>query len=99
RAGRGARRRRSGGTTDGARRMSLAPPHARPPMLAEAVVAAAAALRDTSPTARLDAEILTMHVADVSRSDLIAHADRPLTASQTAALDALVARRHTGEPI
>jgi release factor glutamine methyltransferase len=60
---------------------------------------ATAALRACSPTPRLDAEVLAMHVAGLTRTQLVTRGDQPLSAVQDARLAALVARRARGEPI
>ena len=48
---------------------------------------------------RLDARLLLEHVCGCRHADLIAHPERPLSATQTAAFEALVARRAGGEPL
>ncbi len=48
---------------------------------------------------RLDARLLLEHVCGCRHADLIAHPERPLSAAQTAAFEALVARRAGGEPL
>lgn len=48
---------------------------------------------------RLEAELLLVHVLGKPRSWLIAHADDVLDDAQAAAFDALVQRRHRGEPV
>jgi release factor glutamine methyltransferase len=48
---------------------------------------------------RLEAELLLVHVLDKPRSWLIAHADDALDEAQTNAFEALVQRRHNGEPV
>lgn len=60
---------------------------------------AIAALTASSPTPRLDAEVLLRHVTGSSPSGLIAGADRPLGADAMRRLDDLVSRRERGEPI
>ena len=48
---------------------------------------------------RLDARLLLEHVCGCRHADLIAHPERPLSATQAAAFEALVARRAGGEPL
>ncbi len=60
---------------------------------------ATAALRAFSPTPRLDAEVLAMHITGLSRTQLVTRGDQPLPAAQDACLTALVARRAYGEPV
>lgn len=60
---------------------------------------AAARLAATSPTPRLDAEVLAMHVCGLTRSELITRADTELCATASARLEQLLARRACGEPI
>ncbi len=60
------------------------------------------AIRDltpTSPTPRLDAEVLIMHVCGLNRSGLIARDRLLLSGDQRQRLDELLARRQRGEPI
>lgn len=49
--------------------------------------------------ARRDAEILLLHATGLSRATLLAHDDDSLAPDLTAAFDALITRRSTGEPI
>jgi len=53
----------------------------------------------TSPTARLDAEVLMMHVCGLDRSGLIARGHAVLTDAQERRLEELLARRRRGDPI
>lgn len=48
---------------------------------------------------RLDAELLLGHVLRIDRTGVIAHPDAPVGDGQTAAFEALVARRAAGEPV
>ena len=57
------------------------------------------ALTTSSPTPRLDAEVLLRHVTGSTPTSLIAGADRPLGADAIRRLDELVSRRKRGEPI
>lgn len=68
-------------------------------LLSGAAAALQAALGLSRREARLEAQILAAHALGVARPWLIAHADHPLSPQLTATLDALVARRMTGEPI
>ncbi|WP_304650345.1 peptide chain release factor N(5)-glutamine methyltransferase [Thalassolituus sp. C2-1] len=52
-----------------------------------------------SDSARLDAELLLAHVLQQSRTWLYTWSDRPLSAEQQQAADALLARRLAGEPV
>lgn len=52
-----------------------------------------------SPTPRLDAEVLVMHVTGLTRAQLITRAAEPLTPDPQSRLEALLARRARGEPI
>ncbi|MHB8623421.1 MAG: peptide chain release factor N(5)-glutamine methyltransferase [Sulfuricaulis sp.] len=56
-------------------------------------------LQLTSPTPRLDAEAITMHICGLDRSQLIARGLAPLTSDQSHQLAELSARRQRGEPI
>jgi release factor glutamine methyltransferase len=51
------------------------------------------------PAGNIEAEALLAHVLGVSRAWLFAHPERQLTAAETAAFGALLARRETGEPL
>ena len=64
-------------------------------VLRDAIVA----LTASSPTPRLDAEVLLRHITDSTPTSLIAGADRPLGADEIRRLGELVARRERGEPI
>jgi release factor glutamine methyltransferase len=67
--------------------------------VAEFLAHAAARLGGASPTPRLDAEVLTMHVCGLTRSELITRADTELCGTASARLEQLLARRVQGEPI
>jgi release factor glutamine methyltransferase len=56
-------------------------------------------LADTSPSPRLDAEVLLMHVTGLTRSALITRAQVPVSAQNAAQLNELLARRARGEPV
>jgi release factor glutamine methyltransferase len=60
---------------------------------------AIAALAASSPTPRLDAEVLVMHVCRIGRSELITHSETALTGDQQSKLEGLLARRQRGEPV
>jgi release factor glutamine methyltransferase len=60
---------------------------------------AAAVLAHTSPTPRLDAEVLVMHVCGLDRSGLITRAHASLSGEQRRRLNEWVARRQRGEPV
>ncbi len=53
----------------------------------------------TSPTARVDAETLLMHLSGITRASLITRAGELLDARQHEAFQQLVARREAGEPV
>lgn len=53
----------------------------------------------SSPSARLDAEVLLGHVLGRPRVDLYAHPDRPLTPEEETAYRALLERRSRQEPV
>jgi len=63
----------------------------------EVLLGAAQALRGDE--ARLEAEVLLLHVLGKPRAWLYAHADDELTSTQCEAIDALVRRRQAGEPV
>ena len=67
--------------------------------LGTALEQAAAILRETSPTPRLDAEVLIMHVCGLDRGRLIARDRSVLTGDQEERLEELLARRKRGEPV
>jgi release factor glutamine methyltransferase len=60
---------------------------------------AEASLRESSETARLDAELLLADSAGINRALLLARPERPLTDAQAARLAAGVRRRRSGEPL
>jgi len=67
--------------------------------LAQFLLQAAEALRPVSPTPRLDAEVLAMHVTGHTRTALITGADEPLSTPQQQQLQELLQRRLAGEPV
>ena len=77
-----------------------------PAALHRSIVTVGAALRKSSqelelasPTPRLDAEVLLMHVCGIDRSSLITRHEMALTGVQQNRLADLVARRRRGEPV
>ena len=56
-------------------------------------------LRTVSETPRVEAEILLIHVLDVSRSKLLTHPEKSLSSDQLARFEALVGERVTGYPL
>lgn len=70
-----------------------------PPTAGDALARAAQTLAHSSPSARLDAELLVMRVCRWSRAELLARDREQLTATQAAELSGLLARRQQGEPI
>jgi len=69
------------------------------PTISQALDWAAGELRATSPTARLDAELLLAHALGWQRARLLAEGRLPLEQPQEAAFHSLVARRAALEPI
>lgn len=67
--------------------------------VAEFITHAAARLAGESPTPRLDAEVLAMHVCGLTRSELITRPDAELCGTASARLEQLLMRRARGEPI
>lgn len=67
--------------------------------LGAALERATGALAATSPSARLDAEILLAHACGLTRAALVARGAEPLTPQQAERFEALVARRAAGEPV
>ncbi|TAM43761.1 MAG: peptide chain release factor N(5)-glutamine methyltransferase [Gammaproteobacteria bacterium] len=67
--------------------------------LATALREAAVALTPSSPSPRLDADVLLRHVTGCSPADLVARAERILTDDEARRLDALTTRRRAGEPV
>src|SRR5581483_7739957 len=66
--------------------------------LAEALQEAAALLAP-SPTAQRDAELLLLHVMNLSRAELLAHPERELTERQSNHYQAAITRRAHHEPV
>jgi release factor glutamine methyltransferase len=60
---------------------------------------AIATLAASSPTPRLDAEVLVMHACGIGRSELITRHETALTGEQQHKLEGLLDRRKRGEPI
>jgi release factor glutamine methyltransferase len=67
--------------------------------LGTALKNASAALAASSPTPRLDAEILLMHACGIGRSELITRHETILTGEQLNMLESLLDRRKRGEPV
>jgi release factor glutamine methyltransferase len=67
--------------------------------VADAISSLARWLASSSPSARLDAEILVAHVLGERRAALVADPGRPLSAAQVDEIEALGRRREAGEPI
>ncbi|MFM2032488.1 MAG: hypothetical protein RLZZ297_1253 [Chloroflexota bacterium] len=63
------------------------------------LVSATARLTSTSPTPRLDAELLLCHTTGWNRAQLIARATDPLEPETVVAYESRVARRSTGESV
>jgi release factor glutamine methyltransferase len=70
-----------------------------PPTIAQALGWAAEYLRASSPTARLDAELLLAYVLGWGRARLLAEGRWPLDQQQESAFHSLVARRAALEPV
>jgi release factor glutamine methyltransferase len=71
----------------------------KPPTISQALEWAAEQLRATSPTARLDAELLLAHALGWPRGRLLAEGRLLLQQPQEAAFRSLVARRVALEPV
>lgn len=69
------------------------------PTLGTALKNATATLADSSPTPRLDAEVLVMHACGINRSELITRQETALTGEQRHKLEGLLERRKHGEPV
>ena len=70
------------------------------PVSADALLRdAAQRLAASTPTARLDAELLLSHVIDRPRTWLYTWGDRPIDDDDRARFDTLLARRAAGEPV
>ncbi len=70
-----------------------------PSTVGDALTRATQTLAHSSPSARLDAELLVMHVCQWSRTELLTRDRELLTAAQEAELAGQLARRSHGEPI
>lgn len=64
-----------------------------------ALKSATVALMHASTSPRLDAEVLLMHAAGISRAELLAHPERRLGPPQRRRLKTLIERRRRGEPV
>jgi release factor glutamine methyltransferase len=69
------------------------------PTVGSLLASATDRLRDVSPTARLDAEVLLATVRGVDRARLTIDRDAAVQGSERAAFDALVERRAASEPV
>lgn len=67
--------------------------------LGTALKNATAALAASSPTPRLDAEVLVMHACGINRSELITRSETAMAGEQQNRLESLLARRKQGEPV
>jgi release factor glutamine methyltransferase len=67
--------------------------------VAQAIAWATQLLKDTSDTAKLDSEVILLHILDKPKSYLFAWPDAELTKAQCNQFNELVQRRHTGEPV
>lgn len=67
--------------------------------IAAALREGATALASVTDTLRLEAEILLAHVTGLTRTTLLAHPERPLTADERARYEDLLARRAAGIPL
>lgn len=67
--------------------------------VAAALREGATALASVTDTPRLEAEVLLAHVTGLSRTTLLAHSERPLTADEWARYGDLLARRAAGIPL
>lgn len=72
---------------------------ARASGLAEALEAGVAALAGTTPTPRLDAEVLLRHASGATRARLLAYPEEKLSETVRDAYAAMVERRRRGEPV
>jgi release factor glutamine methyltransferase len=70
-----------------------------PSTIDQATRQAAQQLADASPSPRLDAEVLLMHVTGLARTALITRAHEPVSAENVEQFEALLERRSKGEPI
>ena len=73
--------------------------HCYPVTVGEILRQGITTLKPSSPTPRLDAEVLVMHVCGFGRSGLITQGHSVLTHDQQPRLEKLFARRRQGEPI
>lgn len=78
---------------------NLKPETIRAMNVVDALQQASATLKEASPTPRLDAEVLVMHVCGINRSELITRHEMALTGEQQNQLESLLTRRKRGEPV
>ena len=67
--------------------------------ISEALRRAGETLQQSSDSPRLDAEVLLGTVTGMSRASLYANPERPLSAKEVHAFDALLAKRRAGKPV
>ncbi|TMP28034.1 peptide chain release factor N(5)-glutamine methyltransferase [Pseudoalteromonas rubra] len=72
---------------------------AQHPNLAQAIAWASAQLQNSSESAKLDAEVLLLHVLQKTRSYLFAWPEAELSEAQYQRFESLIARRRSGEPV
>jgi release factor glutamine methyltransferase len=77
---------------------TVMPNHA-PPTIHQLLRAGEQDLIHTSFSARLDAEVLLMHVSGLSRAQLVSQGEQTLPAATRERFAALIARRRAGEPV
>lgn len=75
------------------------PAHLKIPTVGSVLPETIRLLTSASPTPRLDAEVLVMHVCRLDRGKLITQSQAELTGAQQQRLHALSARRRLGEPV
>lgn len=68
-------------------------------ILADFLQNGTATLAESSPSPRLDAEVLAMHVTGLTRTALITRSGEALSTEQEARLRELIERRRQGEPV
>jgi len=74
-------------------------PPRTPETVRQVLRAAEQELTGASFSARLDAEVLLMHVSGLSRAQLVSHDEQTLPAATRERFAALIARRRAGEPV
>lgn len=81
------------------KRCTLTITHRSEETIAAALREGTALLAPVTETARLEAEVLLTHVTGLTRTALLAHPERPLTADEQARYEDLLARRRAGIPL